>query len=75
MSLTAIGFLGVWSLLPPLFALSDAIWISCFVVPILALNLSFATMGQVVRQSFIFPNILEGEDLDYNSYTFLNSGS
>ncbi len=46
-AVSVLGLLSLLLLLPPLFTLGDAMWLSCFVIPILALTISFATMDRV----------------------------
>ena len=46
-AVTVLGLISLLMLLPPLFTIGDAMWLSCFVIPTLALTLSFATMDRV----------------------------
>lgn len=41
------GLLALLMLLPPLFALSDSIWLSCIIIPIMTMGLAFSIMSRV----------------------------
>lgn len=73
-SLTVLGLMGLLFLLPPLFVMSDVIWLSCFVIPLLALTLSFATMGRVasIMHKSIYKSILSCNHNSRFNKLFLN---
>ncbi|OXA57950.1 hypothetical protein Fcan01_07407 [Folsomia candida] len=46
-SVTFLGLLALLMLLPPLFSLSDSIWLSCIIIPILTMGLAFSIINRV----------------------------
>ncbi|ODN05210.1 hypothetical protein Ocin01_01491 [Orchesella cincta] len=46
-AVTVLGLFTLLMLLPPLFALGDAIWLSCAIIPVLTLGLAFSIMEKV----------------------------
>lgn len=46
-AVTLLGLFTLLMLLPPLFALGDAIWLTCVIIPILTLGIAFSIMERL----------------------------
>lgn len=67
-SVTLLGLISLLMLIPPLFTIADTMWLSCCVIPILSLTLSFATMDTVDPEAMESASFKNQVTLDKNVF-------